>query len=232
MVIPDSLRVRVLEEHPHQENAFTQGLLVDGERIFESTGLHGESTLREVTLDGEVQRSIDIPRRFFAEGLAQVGDRLIQLTWRSNKAFVYRQDDFEKIGEFDYEGEGWGLCYDGESLAMSDGSPTIRFRDPETFEVRREITVTRAGRPQRNLNELECVDGDIYANIWMTNEIVRISPRTGAVTAVIDASGLLTASEARGADVLNGIAWHPARRRFLITGKHWPRLFEVEFVER
>lgn len=236
--IPEPMQVRVVAEHPHARNAFTQGLLWHAGRLYESTGLRGESSVRRVALDsGEVEHTIDVPPRYFAEGLARVEQRLYQLTWQSGRAFVYDLEDFTARQEFSYEGEGWGLCFDGEHLVMSDGSSTLTFRDPETFEVVREVEVTKVGRPLRRLNELECVsdsegyDG-VWANVWMTEEIVRIDPRTGRVLATVDASGLLTRDERRGVDVLNGIAWLPERGRFAITGKHWPKLFEVEFVPR
>lgn len=236
--VPESLRVEILAEHAHAHDAFTQGLLWHEGRLYESTGLRGESTLRRVRLEsGEVERAVDVPRRYFAEGLARVGDRLIQLTWQQGRAFVYGLEDFAPQREFEYEGEGWGLCFDGEHLVMSDGSATLSFRDPETFEVVREVRVTKAGRPLRRLNELECVSGSegqdgVWANVWTTNEIVRIDPGSGRVLASVDAAGLLSDEERWGTDVLNGIAWIPERDRFVITGKHWPKLFEVRFVPR
>jgi glutaminyl-peptide cyclotransferase len=229
--VPEALKVRVVATYPHATDAYTQGLVWHGGKLYESTGLRGRSSLREVDLEtGTVRRRQGLPDRFFAEGLARVGDRLIQLTWTSGKALVWDLERFQKIGEHDYGGEGWGLCHDGEQLVMSDGSATLTFRDPETFEARRRVRVTRLGRPVRDLNELECVEGSVWANVWRTERIVRIDPSSGEVTATVDASGLLKAEERRGTDVLNGIVWHPERERFLLTGKLWPKVFEVELV--
>ena len=230
--VPAAKRVRVIARHRHQRDAFTQGLLWHDGSLYESTGLTGQSSLREVDLDsGEVRRRVDVPG-VFAEGLARVDDRLIQLTWQDEIAYVYRLSDFEKIGEHEYEGEGWGLCYDGQRLIMSDGSATLTFRDPETFAVTGSVEVTKLGRPLRRLNELECVDGKVWANVWTTDEIVCIDPSTGRVGMTVDASGLLDPQDRRGTDVLNGIAWLPERERFLITGKNWPWAFEVELDDR
>lgn len=202
-----------------------------GDRLFESTGQYGQSTLREVDpRSGTVRRKIDLAQQYFGEGLAAVDDRLVLLTWREKTAFVFRRDDFARIGQFSYDTEGWGLCTDGARLVMSDGSDKLYFRDPKTFALLSTVAVQNAGQPVNRLNELECVDGTVYANVWQTNSIVRIDPASGRVTAVIDAAGLLTEAEARGADVLNGIAYHPTDKTFLITGKNWPAMFEVRFV--
>jgi glutaminyl-peptide cyclotransferase len=232
-VVPERLRVAVVRRLPHDPGAFTQGLLVhpDG-RVFESTGLNGRSSVREVSLEtGVVTRQRDVADEYFAEGLTQVDARLLQLTWQDGVAFEYDLETFAPRRQLRYEGEGWGLCYDdaGQRLIMSDGSATLTVRDPDTFEPRSTVRVTRSGRPQRMLNELECVDGAVYANIWQTDEIVRIDPATGHVTAVINARGLLSADERRHADVLNGIAYLPDSGHFLITGKEWPAMFEVTF---
>jgi len=230
--MPARLRARVLSTRPHDRSAFTQGLLLYNGELYESTGEYGQSTLRRVDpRTGEVRQRVDVPSIYFAEGLARVGDKLIQLTWRENAAFEYDRATFTKLGQFEYDTEGWGLCYDGAELAMSDGTSTLQFRDPETFDLTGQVEVTRAGQLQANLNELECVGGEVYANIWTTDEIVRIDPITGVVTAVVDASGLLTDEDRRvKVDVLNGIAWDEAAGTFLITGKWWPKLFEVRFV--
>jgi glutaminyl-peptide cyclotransferase len=226
---PERLRVRVVRRYPHDTSAFTQGLLWHEGHLYESTGLRGQSTLRKVDLEtGEVLQRRDVDEALFAEGLALVGSRLFQLTWQNGQAHVWSLDDFRHERTFRYQGEGWGLCYDGQHLVMSDGSSRLSFRDPETFRVIRQVTVRQEGRALRHLNELECVDGQVWANVWQTDRIVRIDPRTGHVTAVVDASGLLTEQEALDVDVLNGIAWIPERRRFVITGKLWPHLFEVE----
>lgn len=228
------LRVRILNEHPHDEAAFTQGLLWHQEALFESTGKYGESTLRQVDPEsGEIDRIHTLPETYFAEGLARVGDRLVQLTWRAGLAFVYDASTFELRQTLRYEGEGWGLCSDGESLFMSDGSAQIVRRDPVTFAVTARLGVTLEGRPLRGLNELECAEGWLYANIWRADTIARIDSENGEVVALVDASPLrkrlgLTAD---GENVLNGIAYRADSASFLLTGKHWPRLFEVIFVE-
>jgi glutaminyl-peptide cyclotransferase len=229
---PQRLRLRVVSTRPHDTAAYTQGLVWHQGNLYESDGLYAASSLRQVDpATGEVKRQVKVPDRYFAEGLALVGDRLIQLTWQEGTAFVYRAADFEKIGEIPYQGEGWGLCHDGKRLVMSDGSDRLTFRDPETFSVLGTVQVKLSGAPVDKLNELECVDGAVYANVWMTQDILRIDPGTGEVTAVIDASGLLGAADYEaGAEVLNGIAWMPGTKTFLITGKKWPLMFEVEFV--
>lgn len=227
----ERLRVHVLAEHPHDPSAFTQGLQwIDGQ-LYEGTGLEGRSQLRRIHFpDWTVEQHVSLPDDVFGEGIAVVGNRIFQITWQEGLAYVYDRATFERVGEHHYEGEGWGLCYDGTHLVMSNGSDRIVFRDPETFEVVRTIRVRRDGRSVDQLNELECVDGVIYANIWQTDHIARIDAQSGRVTGWIDASGLLTADEMMDADVLNGITWMPDTQRFLITGKLWPRSFEVELV--
>jgi glutaminyl-peptide cyclotransferase len=228
---PERLKVKVLSTFPHDPEAFTQGLVLDGDTLYESTGLNGKSSLREVDpKTGKVKRKQDVAPEYFAEGLALVDGRLIQLTWKEEKAFVYNRADFKPAGEFRYDGEGWGLCWDGTRLVMSDGSDRLTFRDPKTFAVQSILNVSLAGKPATELNELECVDGVVYANVWQTDDILRIDPKDGRVTAVIDASGLLTPEERQKTDVLNGIAWNPKTKTFLITGKLWPKMFEVELV--
>jgi glutaminyl-peptide cyclotransferase len=231
---PERLKVKVLATRHHDPAAFTQGLLLHGGSLFESTGLYGSSSLREVDpATGAVKRKVDVPAQYFGEGLALVDDRLIQITWQEQKALVYQLANFAPAGELRYDGEGWGLCWDGTRLVMTDGSDHLTFRDPKTFAFLSQVTVTRAdrrGEQVAELNELECVDGQVYANVWHSDEILRIDPKDGRVTAVIDAGGLLTPDERQKADVLNGIAWDPQRKDFLITGKLWPKLFEVTFV--
>ncbi|MES1240833.1 MAG: glutaminyl-peptide cyclotransferase [Acidobacteriota bacterium] len=226
------LRVRVVSTRPHDTGAYTQGLVWDHGTLYESAGLYEQSTLRQVDpATGAVKRQLKVPDKYFAEGLALVGDRLIQITWQEGTVFFYRAADFGKIREVSYTGEGWGLCYDGKRLIMSDGSDRLTFRNPDTFEAYSVVHVKMDGAPVDQLNELECVDGAVYANVWMTQDILRIDPETGEVTAVIDASGLLTPADYQaGAEVLNGIAWMPETKTFLITGKRWPLMFEVEFV--
>ncbi len=230
---PEALRVRVVRKFPHATDAFTQGLLWHEGALYESTGQYGESSIRKVRLeDGAVLDKRDLEPRFFGEGLARVGNRLIQLTWRSGRALLWNLEPIRPEGTLSYPGEGWGLCFDGSFLVMSDGSSMLEFRNPETMELVREVTVKNRGRIVRRLNELECVDGVVYANIWQRDQILRIDPATGAVTATIDASGLLSTIEALRADVLNGIAYRPESKTFLLTGKLWPYVFEVELVPR
>lgn len=230
-VATERLRVQVVQTYPHDPGAFTQGLVLAGTRLFESTGLEGRSSLREVDLaTGRVLRKLDIGAPVFAEGLALAGTRLFQITWKHEVAYSYDRDTFAKGPTFPYSGEGWGLCHNGSELVMSDGSARLTFRGPETFRPVREVVVRESGEPVDQLNELECVGPAVYANVWMTDRIVRVDPKSGAVTATIDASGLLQAGERIGTDVLNGIAYDPATETFLITGKLWPKLFRVRFV--
>lgn len=221
----------MLKAYPHDPEAFTQGLVYTDGALYESTGLRGRSSVRRVDLTtGEVLQRREVAAPYFAEGLALVGDRLIQLTWQENTAFVYDKDTFEPTGVFSYATEGWGLAHDGTQLIMSDGTPVLRFRDPDTFEVTRAVTVTFDGQPIERLNELEFIDGQVWANIWQTDAIARIDPATGAVMGWIDLSGLLSPEERISADVLNGIAYDPAGKRLFVTGKLWPKLFEIELT--
>lgn len=227
----EPLVARVLATHPHDPEAFTQGLqMIDGQ-LYEGTGLEGRSELRRIHFpDWTVEQRVALPADVFGEGIAVVNDRIVEITWQEGIAYVWDRATFAPITQHHYDGEGWGLCFDGTHLVMSDGSDQLFFRDPSTFQVVRTVHVRRAGRAVDQLNELECVDGLVYANIWQTDSIARIDPADGRVTGWIDARGLLSADEAAGADVLNGITWLPESRRFLITGKLWPRSFEVVFV--
>ena len=230
-VAPQRLRVDVVNVYPHDPGAFTQGLLLHDGALLESTGLEGRSSLREVELPtGHVARRLDLSPTYFGEGLALVGNRLIQLTWKNRVAFVYDLASFKQLGQLSYDGDGWGLCFDGQRLVRSDGTDRLYFHDPQTLARLGSVAVTLNGQPLRQLNELECVEGVVYANVWTTDSIVRIDPRTGIVTGVVDAAGLLTPAERSRADILNGIAWDPAKGTFYITGKLWPKLFEVRFV--
>jgi glutaminyl-peptide cyclotransferase len=224
----------VVKAYPHDKGAFTQGLVFYQGALYESTGLNGSSSLRRVELEtGKVLKKIEVPTEFFAEGLALFNGRLYQLTWQTQRGFVYDLDSFNKLREFGYAGEGWGLTRDAHSLIMSDGSSRIRFIDPDTFEVQRLITVQDNGRDVLQLNELEYIKGEIYANIWMNDRIARIDPKSGKVNAWIDLSGLLP-PEARpdpGA-VLNGIAYDESSDRLFVTGKLWPKLFEIKLKQR
>jgi glutaminyl-peptide cyclotransferase len=235
------LRAEVLATYPHDTGAFTQGLELNGGRLYEGTGLYGESDVRIVDLEtGTVLARVPLPDAYFGEGLTVLGDRIWQLTWQEGTAFRRDRDTLAQVGQASYSGEGWGLCHEParHRLVMSDGTAELTFRDPETFDEIGTVLVTRDGVPLQRLNELECVAGKVWANVWLTDEIVRIDPVTGQVEAVADASGLLSDSERSAADVLNGIAAVPSLGgqlsrhsdgRFLITGKLWPHVFLVRF---
>lgn len=226
------MTVEVLETMPHDNEAYTQGLLWHDGFLYESTGQYGQSTLRRVDLaTGDVLSSRALPPELFGEGLARVEDRLIQLTWRAGTALVWDREKLTELDRLGYAGEGWGLCFDGLHLVMSDGGSVLTFRNPETFEVVREVEVLLRDGAVGRLNELECVEDSIYANVYTTDWIVRIDPETGYVRSLIDASGLLAREEARGAEVLNGIAYDAEQEIFYLTGKLWPKLFAVRFVD-
>jgi glutamine cyclotransferase len=224
---------RIVHVYPHDPQAFTQGLIYMDGHLYESTGLNGRSTLRMDDLEsGRVLQSVPVPAQYFAEGLTEWGSTLIQLTWQAHIGFVYDRFSFRQLRTFNYSGEGWGLTHDAKNLILSDGTATLRFLDPKTFREVRHIVVNDHGSPVTQLNELEFVHGQIYANVWLTDRIVRISPVTGKVLGSIDLSGLLPASERdeeHGA-VLNGIAWDAAGDRLFVTGKLWPKLFEIKIV--
>jgi len=225
------LRLRVVRTFPHDSRAFTQGLLMFDGKLYESTGLLGRSSVRRVDLaSGVVESQTPLPAELFGEGLARVGQRLIQLTWKNGKALVWDLGTMAKVMEFSYDGEGWGLCFDGKRLVMSDGSDRLTFRNPATFDKEGEVRVRREGRPVASLNELECVAGLVYANVWQDNHIARIDAASGEVTGWIDASGLLDRESAASADVLNGISELEGTGHLLVTGKLWPNLYEVEVV--
>lgn len=229
------LRWTVVERYPHDPRAFTQGLLVDGGTLYESTGLRGQSTVRVVDLTtGQVRRKVDLPPDLFGEGLAKVGDRLVQLTWTEGRARVYNLPDLSVAAEHRYEGQGWGLCFDGSRLVMSDGSHRLFFRDPESFALVGSVEVFDGGRPVHHLNELECVRDRVYANVWGTWHIVRIDPASGRVDGRMDATGLLSLMEQESLPdgaVLNGIAHDPVDDTFLLTGKLWPRVHRVRILD-
>jgi len=223
---------QVVHTYPHDPNAFTQGLIyVDG-HLYESTGRNGKSSLRMVDLTtGRVLQKHDVPAEYFGEGLTDWGSTLIQLTWISHKAFVYDRFSFSLQQTFSYEGEGWGLTHDDTQLIMSDGTAYLRFLDPKTFRVLRRVRVVDEGKGVENLNELEYIHGEIYANIWQTDEIVRISPRTGKVLGRINLRGIIDENELHeSGSVLNGIAYDAAGGRLFVTGKLWPKLFEIRIT--
>lgn len=227
----EKLTVKVLAEYPHDPRAFTQGLVWHDGVLYESTGNWGVSTIRRVEpTTGEVLASRRIDPGLFGEGLAVIGNQLIQLTWKAGLALVYDPGSLAIIDQLAYRGEGWGLAYDGQRLVMSDGSAWLSFRDPADLKVLSKIEVKLAGEPVPYLNELEHVGDALYANVWGEDRIVRIDPRSGAVTAVIEASGLLSLTERRRVDVLNGIAYDPETKSFWITGKYWPKIFRVIFT--
>lgn len=232
---PEVFGYRVVHEFPHDPRAFTQGLFFHDGFLYESTGLRGESTLRRVDLDtGEVLEQRELLPQFFGEGAALAGDFIFQLTWEAEIGFVYTREAFRLVREFRYAGEGWGLTFDGEHLVMSNGTDELRFLDPNTLRHVRTLRVTADGEPLPQLNELEWIEGEIWANIWTQDRIARIRPDTGEVTAFVDLTGILPRAFALRypeMDVLNGIAWDAENGRIFVTGKKWPKLFEIELVE-
>lgn len=224
---------KIVKTYPHDPGAFTQGLVYDNGFFYESTGRYGSSELRKVEPEtGKVVKRYSLPGSYFGEGLTLLENgSLLQLTWHSGVGVVYDKGSFAVKGEFYYDGEGWGITGDGKSLIMSDGSATLSFRDPATFEEQRRVTVRNLGVPVLHLNELEYVKGEIFANIWGEELIAVISPESGRVTRWIDLSGLhKELGDASGADVLNGIAYDAARDRLFVTGKFWPKLFQIELA--
>jgi glutaminyl-peptide cyclotransferase len=225
--------VSIVHAYPHDRGAFTEGLFYKDGYLYESTGLNGRSQIRKVELaSGRVVQARDIDRQYFGEGIVAWKGKLIQLTWSTHVGFVDDLATFRELGRFHYPGEGWALTEDGRRLIMSDGTPKLRFLDPDTLKEIRRLTVTADGAPVRNLNELEWVKGEILANIWMTNRIARIDPETGRVKGWIDLTGLIDPAELGGDPdaVANGIAYDAARDRLFVTGKLWPRLFEIRLV--
>jgi YVTN family beta-propeller protein len=224
------LQYTVLRRLPHDVQAFTQGLEIYQGAFLESTGQYGSSSLRKVALQsGKVQRSVSIGNSFFGEGITQLSGRIYMLTWLNQQGFIYDAASFRKVGEFRYSGEGWGVTNDGARLYMSNGTSVITVIDPSTWSVVRTIPVSLDGTPVPQLNELEWVDGQIWANVWQSETIVRIDPATGFVTGLLDLAGILPASERTPTtDVLNGIAWDNAGKKLYVTGKNWPAVFELQ----
>jgi glutamine cyclotransferase len=223
---------KVVNVFPHDPQAFTQGLSYRGGFLYEGTGLNGRSSLRKVRLEtGEVVQRVDLAPEFFGEGIALVSDEIVQLTWKAHKGFVYRTGDFKLLREFSYPGEGWGLAAHGNELYMSDGTSELRVLDGKTLREKRRLKVRNGDKPVLELNELEFVEGEIFANVWQTDRIARISPQTGKVLGWIDLQGLLGPMYQRHPDaVLNGIAYDPATKRLFITGKLWPNIYEIKLV--
>lgn len=224
--------LKVIKTYPHDTTAFTQGLTFEDGMLYEGTGQRGSSNVRLVELEtGKVLRRHDLGDEYFGEGLAIVGERLVQLTWTTQTGFVYDKRTLEPTGEFQYLTEGWGLTYDGSRLIMSDGSSNLQFLDPLTYEYKGFVTVRAGDVPVQRLNELEFVDGEVFANVWPGSRIARIDPSSGAVVGWIEASGLFGSDDYTGTiDVLNGIAWDATGKRLFLTGKLWPTLYEVELV--
>ena len=237
---PDATPVygyKIVNTYPHDRKAFTEGLVFDDGFLYEGTGICGESTLRKVELEtGKVLKLYHLPVQFFGEGVTIWNDTLLQLTWKSRIGFVYDKESFLLLREFAYPTEGWGITHDGKHLIMSDGTSALYFLNPDTFEEIGQIEVRDKGVPIINLNELEYIQGEIYANVWRTNHIARISPETGQVVGWIDLKGLLSeedlkgllSEENRSEDVLNGIAYDAKQDRIFVTGKCWPKLFEIK----
>lgn len=223
---------KVVHSYPHDPDAFTQGLFFHDGHLFEGTGLRGRSSIRKVDIEtGRVLQAVELPPEVFGEGITQWGDRIIGITWQEGTAFVLDLKSFKLWRKFNYPGEGWGITHNERELIMSDGTAELRFLDPLTFKELRRVRVTAGGRPVDQLNELEWVNGQVFANIWQTDRIARIDPRTGNVVGWIDLTGLLPPNQRTGQDdVLNGIAYDAAKKRLFVTGKLWPRLFEIELT--
>lgn len=224
---------QVLNTYPHNQSAFTEGLIFEDGVLYEGTGLYEFSNLRKVELEtGKVLQIRELPNQYFGEGIAIYKNKIIQLTWKSHLGFVYDKFNFELLQEFNYPTEGWGITYDGNCLIMSDGTSTLHFLNPETFEEISRIEVYENDIPVTKINELEYVQGEIFANIWLTDRIARINPLTGQVTGWIDLKGILSPEDySEKVDVLNGIAYDVKNDRLLVTGKFWPKLFEIELIK-
>jgi glutamine cyclotransferase len=225
---------KIVKAYPHDRSAFTQGLEFHNGFLYEGTGLNGRSTLRKVRIeDGQVLQKIDLSGEYFGEGITLIDGEIVQITYRTQVGFVYGLNDFKLRRQFKYQGEGWGLTNNGREIFFSDGSNEIRVLDPKTLTEKRRIQVHDGAKQVDQLNELEWVEGEIFANIWGTDRIARIAPRTGAVTGWIDLTGLLSPMyKTQAVDVLNGIAYDPARKRLFVTGKLWPLLYEIQLIPK
>jgi glutamine cyclotransferase len=225
---------KIIHIYPHDRNAFTQGLEYRGGFLYEGTGLNGKSSLRKVDLQsGKVLQEIRLDSKYFGEGITLLDRQIIELTWQSHRGFVYDRNTFQLTRNFEYSGEGWGLANDGRQIYMSDGTAQIRIWNASTLQETRRITVRDLQAPIESLNELEYVNGEIYANVWQTDRIARIDPADGHVTGWIDLSGLLAGADlADGADILNGIAYDSQGDRLFVTGKLWPKLFEIQLIRK
>lgn len=229
--VPKVQTVEVVKSYPHDSQAFTQGLFYDGGTLFESTGEEGTSGIRKVVLDtGEVTAQAPLAPPYFGEGIIGWKDRIYQLTWKDQKGFIYNRADLSPKGEFGYTGEGWGLTQNGKSVIMSDGTATLRFLDPETMAQQSTLAVTANGCPVAQLNELEWIDGEIWANIWQTDLIARIDPQTGKVKSFVDVSALGPPTPSVD-EVPNGIAYDAAAKRIFVTGKMWPELYHIRVTD-
>ena len=222
---------KITNSFPHDKNAFTQGLVFEEGFLYESTGLRGQSTLRKIDLrTGEILKTVSLKVNFFGEGITILNGKTYQLTWQDNVAFVYDKNNLNFLHKFFFDTEGWGLTNNGKNLIMSDGTSTIYFRDPETFKNIKQITVSDNNGPVKGLNELEYINGEIFANIWKSNLIARIDPKTGKVKSWINLEGLLTDKEKQNSGVLNGIAYDKKNDRLFVTGKNWSKIFEIEII--
>ena len=226
---PRQLSWSIIKEFPHDPTAFTEGLLWHDGALYESTGLEGQSKLRRVDLQsGQVLKNVNLPPQLFGEGLALAGGKLYQLTWQTKIGFVYDAKTFKPLAKFNYQDEGWGLTFDGTNLIQSDGTDVLTWRDPKDFSAVKTLKVTRGGAALANLNELEWIDGKIWANVWQTNDVVIIDPKTGKVGAQLNLTGILKDSDKLGGeDVLNGIAYDSTNKRIFVTGKNWPKLYWI-----
>ena len=225
-------KYKIIKSYPHDTGSFTQGLFYQDGFLYEGTGLYGESVLTKRELkSGQIIKRSRLPRKYFGEGITLFGDKIIQLTWKSRKGFSYDRETFRLLGEFSYKTAGWGLTHDGTRLILSDGTDTLRFLDPNSYAETGRVRVRHNGRPLRQLNELEFIDGKIYANVLPTDYIAIITPQTGRVTGLIDLRGLYTPPRRSPSDtILNGIAYIPENKHLLVTGKRWPKIYEIELV--